>query len=89
MNHDPLCPIYQKENGVCYATFYDAECQCYLINSVRRHQVKLIKQIINFRISDYSECNRDDECSIKAGAGKTYIEDIEYHYGENNGQIGF
>ena len=91
MTHDSLCPMHQKENGMCYASFYDAECQCDLISAVRWDQIKLIKQIINYRMLDYSECSREDECNIKADAGKTYIEDIEYHYlyGENNGQIGF
>lgn len=87
MTHDPFCPQAQmyQDNAVAWWK----ECQCDLINTVRRDQIKLVKEIINYRILDYSECNRDGECSIKADAGKTYIEDIEYHFGGNNGHIGY
>jgi glutaredoxin len=87
MTHDALCPHKSFDPNALFQRY--EECQCDLINTVRRDQIKLVKEIINYRILDYSECNRDDECNIKADAGKTYIEDIEYHYGENNGQIGF
>lgn len=87
MTHDPLCPHKPFDPNASFQRY--EECQCELINAVRVNQIKLIKQIINYRMLDYSECNKDDECNIKADAGKTYIEDIEYHYGENNGQIGF
>jgi len=89
MLHDPFCPEYEKEHGMCYAAFTDTMCQCRFIKKNRDDQTEKIKEIINYRILDYSECNRDDECIIKADAGKTYLEDIEHHYGENNGQISF
>ena len=81
--HDKFCEYHGE------GTFFTRPCSCEHIAKIRDDQTKKIKEIINYRILDYSECNKDDQCLAKADAGKTYIEDIEYHFGGNNGHIGY